>query len=233
MNTTFFQLLEQKDLNYHFAQYCAAGDLYYVDYLLTSPDLKIHADINHITQDESNCLIKACEAKSLEVVKFLTSSAKLSKQIDIPGCLEEALNTCCRTSSLDIIKYLLESKKVDIHANNDAAFLTACFKGSLDVVKYLVSEANPPANLEAVDTHMKKHNANGFFVACYHRRLPVVNYFLYDLSYPVTENILKKIDKLITNQTYKTELLGIIEKRDFFMSLSNLTDKNNTKSLKL
>ena len=46
----------------------------------------------------------------------------------------------CERGDLDAVRYAVEEKGVDIHANDDRAFRWAAYYGYEDVVKYLVEK---------------------------------------------------------------------------------------------
>jgi hypothetical protein len=70
----------QEELNHAFIQACANGDLKKISYLLTSPELPIHANI-HASKDQG--FITACECKRTEVAKYLLSSTELKEHANL------------------------------------------------------------------------------------------------------------------------------------------------------
>jgi hypothetical protein len=75
-----YQLYNQQQLNNTFPSACACGDLEQIKYLLTSPDLHIHADI-HIENDYGFHI--ACQLANFELITYLLSSEELPQQINI------------------------------------------------------------------------------------------------------------------------------------------------------
>lgn len=54
-----------------------------VKYLLTSQDLKEHANIHYVTNNHTNALMYACQGGHLEVIKYLLASEELKEHINI------------------------------------------------------------------------------------------------------------------------------------------------------
>ena len=75
-----YKKLNQEELNDQFIDSCAYGYLEVVKYLLTSPELKEHADIH--AQDDFG-FSWACRYGRLEVVKYLLTSTELTEHADI------------------------------------------------------------------------------------------------------------------------------------------------------
>ena len=81
-----YKTLTQKQLNEVFIDSCAYGHLEIVQYLLTSPDLKEHANIH--AQDDLG-FRWACEQGYLEVIKYLIIDMNIDKKNYIETYLNE------------------------------------------------------------------------------------------------------------------------------------------------
>ena len=81
-----YKTLTPKQLNEVFIDSCAYGYLEVVKYLLTSPDLKEHADI-HASNDEG--FIWSCRSGRLKVLKYLIIDMNIDKTIHIETYLNE------------------------------------------------------------------------------------------------------------------------------------------------
>ena len=81
-----YKTLTQKQLNEVFIDSCAYGYLEVVKYLLTSPDLKEHANI-HADNDEGFRL--ACANEHLEKVKYLILDMSIEKTKHIENYLNK------------------------------------------------------------------------------------------------------------------------------------------------
>ena len=174
----------QQTINKEFLDACKAGDLNQVKYLLTSPELKIHADI-HAKKDLGFQV--ACGNGHLEVVKYLCSAELRESGIEYPrmnGYSDYALTFACERGQFQVVKYLLTFPKLEKHAhlhvkediefsNLDSAFHNACKSGNLEIVRYLLTSP------ELVG-HAYIHSAKGFGYrgACANGHLEVVKYLL-------------------------------------------------------
>ena len=105
-----YKKLNQKELNEQFIDACAQGQLKVVKYLLTSPELKEHADI-HDKDDEG--FIWACYQGHLEVVKYLLTSPELNEHADIHAENDEGFICACAQGYLEVIKYLIIDMNID------------------------------------------------------------------------------------------------------------------------
>ena len=81
-----YKTLTQKQLNKVFIDSCQKGHLEIVKYLLTSPDLKEHANIH--AQDDLG-FRWACEQGYLEVIKYLIIDMNIDKKNYIETYLNE------------------------------------------------------------------------------------------------------------------------------------------------
>ena len=81
-----YKTLTQEQLNEVFINSCQKGHLEIVKYLLTSPDLKEHADIH---ADNDYGFIWACAYGQLEIVKFLILDMSIEKTKYIKHYLKE------------------------------------------------------------------------------------------------------------------------------------------------
>ena len=134
-----YKTLTPKQLNKVFIDSCENGYLEVVKYLLTSPELKEHADI-HANNDSGFRL--ACEKGHLEIVKYLLTSADLIQHANIHANNDYGFRSACANGDLEIVKYLLTGtdlkEHADIHADNDYGFRWACENGQLEIVKFLI-----------------------------------------------------------------------------------------------
>ena len=138
-----YKKYNKQQLNDGFIWACQNGHLEIVKFLLTSPELKEHADVH--AKDDLGFRV-ACRSGRLEVVKYLLTSPKLTKHADIHAKDDGGFRSACLGGHLEIVKYLLTSdelkKHADIHARNDEGFIWACRFGHLEVIKYLIIDMN-------------------------------------------------------------------------------------------
>ncbi len=135
-----FKNYSQEELNNTFIKACKIGNLSMVRYLLTSPELKQHADIHAI---EDSGFQWACEKGHLHIVQYLLTSPELTEYADMHSWSDVCFRVACANNHLKIVKYLLTSPELKSHANihamNDGGFLWACEQDCLDVIPYLLS----------------------------------------------------------------------------------------------
>ena len=200
-----YKNMNRYELNKHLMYNCYNGNLELVKSLLTSPELKEHANINSINKHGSNALMIACANNHINVVQYLLTSTDLKNQLNINFTNnngENALMIACIHGNLDIVKYLLTSSELKKHANinnkdnyGTNALIHACKYGHLEIVKYLIIDMNM-----TIDNHtMNWLNGNNEYK------------ILYD------------------------EILKLIEKRDLYQELANSIrdDKINNKKIKI
>lgn len=140
-----FRESNQAQLNSHLEYACYSGNLDHVRYLLTSPELTEHADINY---DNGNPLSTACYCGKFEVVKYLLTSPDLKESCNIHAANDDAIAFAARGGHLDIVKYLAESPELkehaNVHAQNDRAFKFACENEKIHVLEYFIVNLEIP-----------------------------------------------------------------------------------------
>lgn len=99
-----FQNYNQAQLDIAFMNACDDGNLSIVKCLLTSPDLKEHADIH--TDDDCG-LQWACENGHLKIVQYLLTSTELKEHANIHARENLSFEWACQGLCFDIVKYLL------------------------------------------------------------------------------------------------------------------------------
>jgi hypothetical protein len=126
-------------LNYVLTDACKNGHLNVVDFVLTSEELPLRAEINF---NKDLALFNACENNHLDIVKFLLTSTKLQEHGNIHARNQSILTYPCKNGCLEIIKYLTSSpdlkEHADIHANNDEPFMNLAYNNHLEVIKYFI-----------------------------------------------------------------------------------------------
>ncbi len=215
-----FQSYDQEQLNDAFIDACRNGDLEIIRYLLTSSELKEHADI-HINDDDG--FHWACASGYLEIVRYLLTSPELKEHVDIHSENDGGFRWACEKGHLDIVRYLLTSSELtehsDIHAYNDCGFQWACERGHLEVVRYLLT--SPELNDHA-DIHT--NDDMGFQWACNNGHLELVVYLLglsgeryidfqktkYNLDWSI-ENQYHDIVKAMITSLYKNDMMVYLE----------------------
>ena len=96
-----YKTLTPKQLNKIFIDSCENGYLEVVKYLLTSPDLKEHADIH---SDNDSGFRLACRNGQLEIVKFLILDMSIEKTKYIKHYLKENQDNKCVKETIELFK---------------------------------------------------------------------------------------------------------------------------------
>lgn len=147
----------QHSINYALIFACINNDIDIVKYCLTSPELKVHAEIH---ADEGQPLRNACKFGHLDIVQYLIASPDLKEHASPQHPDNIFLYSAYDNNRLEVIKYLLGSPEVlnkpDIHINKDETFID-CTKYKLyDIVNYLIFDLNIEKT-EYISTYLKNN----------------------------------------------------------------------------
>lgn len=157
---------------------CEKGNLEIVEYLLTSPDLKVHANIRG--KHDRN-LGFACQSGNFNLVKFLLTSEKLKEKANINGFGGFALIMCLKYKKYDIANWLLTAPELKEHANisgidndklptlkihgiklkelnYDSAFIHCCLELNIEGLKFLLRYKE----LQNTDVLIGQKNSQGW-----------------------------------------------------------------------
>jgi hypothetical protein len=142
-----FGQLEKEDLGVALVDAVKAHRMDEIRYLLTSPELKEHADINIYAGAP---LRNATRYDFFDIVKYLLTSPELTQHANIDAETGYPFKTACRHGYLDILKFFLESPKlknrIDIHHDDDIGFRVAFTHKQLEVMQYLIFDRNMEEN---------------------------------------------------------------------------------------
>ena len=150
-----YKTLTLKQLNEVFIDSCENGYLEVVKYLLTSPDLKEHADI-HANNDYGFRL--ACQNGHLEIVKYLLTSADLKEHADIHAQDDNGFRWACEKGHLEIVKFLIldmsieKTKHIEDYLNKNQD--NKCVKEAIELFK--IRDFNQKLNNDL--EHKEKQN---------------------------------------------------------------------------
>jgi hypothetical protein len=111
MNTLYkkYSKLTKDELNGHLIESCKNGDLDAVKYLLTSPDLSMHADI--FCQDYY-CLINAAWNNHVDVVKYLLTSPDLQYKANIHASEDRTFRSSLNHERKDLMMFLIHDMHI-------------------------------------------------------------------------------------------------------------------------
>lgn len=197
----------QQQTNTAFENACTNGDLKKVRHLLTSPKLKVQAEI-HYNNDFG--FRAACDKGHLDVIKYLLTSPELKEHANIHAESNEGFNGACAYGHLEVVKYLLTSpdlkNKVQLDKSSaNLALGLATVQGRLEIVKYLIES---PELKEYVNIHASKDR--NFRNASVQNHLDIVQYFIFDLNFrqskPIKEHLIAYPNEEVTKMFELREL---------------------------
>ena len=152
--------LTKEELNQKLECSFREGNLEIIKYILTSPDLKEHPNINDKDRGGWTSLMYATIFGKLDIVKYLLTSPDLKEHADIYVKDNDgytSLICACIYGHIEIVKYLLTSPELKEHADiyvkdNDCknAFMWASHNDHLDVVKFLIIDMDVDVDNETM-----------------------------------------------------------------------------------
>jgi ankyrin repeat protein len=157
-----YKELEQEEIDKSFLLACKYGHLDKVKYLLTSPEIFLHADINvKYMNTYSYPLIFAAKEGHLDVVKYLLEDP----DIDIKTNNGAAFCYACHQGQLQIAKYLLSNQKyrnnVSLNEAIEYGFSNALANKQNSVLEYLIFELNIERS-GYITEYLKQYSNNDF-----------------------------------------------------------------------
>lgn len=176
-------------LNNAFLYACMNGNLSLVKFYLTSPELKMHANIN-AGAGPAEPIRQACRKGQLEIIKYLLHSSDLKEHayLDSKGF---PFISACETNQLEVVKYFLNKPEFKEKINTDiikTAIRFSCRSSEKDVFKYLLESTN-----------IKSENDYGslideaFGLALEHKNNELARYMVFDLEIEKNSSIEKSL----------------------------------------
>jgi ankyrin repeat protein len=158
--------LHQDELNKSLLQACKHGWLDKVKYLLTSPELSNHADINvKYMNIHSYPFISAAKEGHLDIVKYLINDDSLKDKLDIKTNEGAAFGYACYQGQLHVAQYLLSNSiyrsQINLEANLEKGFSNALVNKQNQILEYLVLELNI-AKDGYIDEYLKQYSNDEF-----------------------------------------------------------------------
>lgn len=154
------------DIDKDFIHACANGKLARARYLLTSPTLLTHANV----QAEDNlALVKVSMGNYVDLAEYLLTSDELSEHADIHANNDHSLSMACCYGNLEIVEFYLASHKLKEHATlNENAISFACVNNQIHILEYLKSlfDLNEYINTRIFKTLIDSYNEEllSFFI---------------------------------------------------------------------
>lgn len=117
------------------------NDFEAVKYLLTSPELKVHANIH---SQNNKALRIAADNNNVEMFNYLLKSPYLKEHADINVLNDFIFKRACEDGCLNIVRYILETPGLNRNVSEAASFKSgvdsAYPKGNVKVLKYLIDD---------------------------------------------------------------------------------------------
>jgi len=220
--------LMQNWINASLLTACENGHVNVVDFLLTSKDLPILADINAY---DGKILYKTAEKGNLEVIKYLLTSPNLKTNVDIHTKDDVLLTAASNGGHFNLIKYLLTSPELkehaNIHAKEENALVSACATRKYEIVKYLLSS---PDLKEHSNIHVAKDLS--FSLIMRENNTEMLQYLIFDLKIEITDNIKEIVENCFDSER-KEQIKNWIKIRQFNDLLEDLPVSENKKNNKV
>lgn len=200
MNYPEYQQFSKERLNKTLFDACFIGELDKIKYLLTSPDLKMKADLKH---DNYGVFLTACLRGHMDIVRYFLTSPELKDHPKINVQKSEGLMRAAITGNLDLVKYLLTSpdlkEHANIHAQKGQVLIEACKVDNATVLQYLLTSPEWKGKL---DIHMQ--DDYGAKIALGTGKFEVLRYLLSspDLTDKVNPKVLTEIELVYFVQSY-------------------------------
>lgn len=135
----YFNTLSQDDLNDEYILACKNKEIDKVKYLLTSPELRFHANIN---SSNGEALRIACIQGNLPIVEYLLTSPDLKKHAYYTTNNYDSLASACFYGKVDIVDFFFTHPKlkeqIDIHCDQDKFFRMAMYEEQLSILQYFI-----------------------------------------------------------------------------------------------
>ncbi len=151
-----YSKLNQDELNGNLIESCRKGELEAVKYLLTSPELKTHADI--FCQDYY-CLITAAICNHLNIVKYLLTSPDLKYKANVHANEDRVFIASLNHENKDLMMFLVQDMNIQKTKNIKAALKNSESKEiilKMFKTKTLAEKLNKELDLPIISNNNKK-----------------------------------------------------------------------------
>lgn len=194
-----------------------------VQYLLTSNELKEHADIHY---NDDTALLNCCKYGHLVLVKYLLESPELKEHsnihVEIADMKQYPFLIAAEYSQNNIVKYFMSltgENKLSIEENDFGVLKEYLLKGDLPMFEYIMEH-------ETINIHLD--NDYCFTNACHRKNYQFLSYFIFDLNIQRNESI----DKQLTDHPDK-KIEQMFEKRTLNKKLNEKLAIDISKSSKV
>jgi uncharacterized protein YozE (UPF0346 family) len=139
MNKEKYKNLEQYDMDQCLIDACISNDMQLVKYLLTSPELSKHADINAMCNTNGMPLRTAFLKKNFELAHYLLTSSELKEHANIHISNDDIFRTAFFKKHNDVLECLVFTYEIERTKNIDSLITkhTDTYGSSSDYVEKL------------------------------------------------------------------------------------------------
>jgi hypothetical protein len=211
-----YNAVDISELNQDMKVFFHAKEFDLVKYLLISPELKHHADINY----EFDYIFEhACSGGHLEFIKFIMDTPSLNRNISPLKSCNKGINLTARSDHLECLQYF-ESKHKEIDTNIDyyPGMLQALALCKLNTFQYLINKylENNKLDEEIYDLFSQIFKTN---------QLDLIQYMIFDLNIPKTDYI----EGMLENNPLKEQVNNLFSLRELNKNLNS--ELPNTQSI--
>jgi ankyrin repeat protein len=204
---------------------CGNDRLDIVKYVLTSPELKIHANVNW---EIDSPLRIACGRGHIQIIDYLLNSPDLKFHASHELARLSIIEKAAYDGQLNVLKYFLNHPKFEFSAlkqiNKDVLAI-ASGHGFLDMVTYLLTE---PKFKNFIDLH--SDNDRAFRHACTNEQMEIIKFFIFDMNIEKTTYI---DNWLLTGESdIAIEVKKLFEIRELTKGLNTELDENKSSKMK-
>jgi ankyrin repeat protein len=219
-----FKDMSQHSLNVHCCSACGKGDFEVIQYLLFSPELEKHAQLDYV---KNKGLSFASRNGHINIIRYFLLEQKIV-DIDIHARQDEMLYSAVEGGQLGVIQYLLKSPELKEHANlknNEYIVKAAFLSGHLNIVKYFLNDLKNEIDFDT----------NNLFMIAYSKgHNDILEYLIFEAKIEMSVSIKTHLD--YRSDTFSKRIEAMFAKRDEYTALNQELIKNkepNKKSFKL
>jgi len=188
-----------------------AKDFDLVKYLLTSPKLIRHADIN---TRHDYLFDHACMTDNLEFIKFILETPNLQRTVPLAASCIKGIQHSAKRNHLEVLKYFEDNLKKAQGFISTPFYQTlmqdACASGSLDTFKYLTQKYCKLTDLNEKDYEKFSKQFQG-------NHISLIHYLIFDLNIPKT----KYVEEFIEKSKIKDEINNLFQLRELNKNLNS------------
>lgn len=236
MNENYLQTLDRHKINKAFVEACFRNEQDLVNYLLNSPELKHHANINF---DNDDGLSQAIMQGHFDLVKYLLTSKDLVVCANLTSNGFEPFKLACKSGKLEIVQFLFTLPQVKERFNifREIGIIDAVYKDQKEVLKFLLVDLRNEAYTDRL------YN-NAFKDAYMYEKLDLLEFLIIDLKLEKNKEVINYLTEQenASHNVYKRHRDFLEKVNQYFIigehnkleeDLNNKNNNNKTTKAKL